>query len=438
MARARATANRARRWQRVAVAAGLLLAAAPSSGEPPAAEEPVLSERVVPEEEWAADLVDLLALDAALPDSPRPADYFSMLCAEQAEREVGAGGRSAPIGPLFEASAEAPPVRRPGDPVRVVLSVPATALYSLVVEGVGRQRWLIDQEPIGHLDPTPLGVVWSPATTPLRAGPHEITGYLTPGARAERVALVALRSLCVAPADGWHARRPLTYGAEARTLVRIFGFESRLPEDGDPIEIEGEAYQTVTQGGGRTNRRVKVAASRNVWATASQSPAEMNWRLHLDEPAVVSIEARVLGAQPQLWQVDGRYRAIVIPTGGREVFEWAPVLTLPLGSGDHDLRARIASHEGVDLIRATPRRSSDRDYVSVLSELGLHVSAAEALVTRSDALASLSSGVFLELAGRFQRRIEGDQVQRPVVLVDEVLRPRSADRALSPMLPSEL
>ena len=134
----------------------------------------------------------------------------------------------------------------------------------------------------------------------------------------------------------------------------------------------------------------------------------------LEEPAVVTIEARVLGAQPQLWQVDGRYRAIVVPTGGREVFEWAPVLTLPLGSGDHDLRARIASHEGVDLIRATPRRSSDADYVSVLSELGLKVSAAEAPVTRSDALASLSSGVFLELAGRFQRRIEGDQAPRPL------------------------
>src|SRR5262245_58242284 len=103
--RGRATANRARRW-RVAMAAGLLLAAAPSSGEPPAASEPVQSERVVPEEEWAGDLVELLAIDAALPDSPQPADYFSLLCAEQAERELGAGGRSAPIGPLFEASAE--------------------------------------------------------------------------------------------------------------------------------------------------------------------------------------------------------------------------------------------------------------------------------------------------------------------------------------------
>ncbi len=442
MARARTAAGQARR-RRLAATAVWLLLAGPSFGEPPAppaglAVATVLSDRIVPEEEWAADLVDLLGLDAALPDAPGPADYFSLLCAEQAERQVGAGGRSEPIGPLFEASAGVSSPRRPGDPVRVVLSVPATALYSLVIEGVGLQRWLIDQKPVGHLDPTPLGVTWSAATTPLRAGPHELTGYLGPDARAERISLIALRSLCIAPADGWHAGRPLTYGSKARTLVRIFGFESRLPEAGEPIEIEGEAYETVSAGGGRTNRRVAVAASRNVWATASQSPAELSYRLYLEDPAVVTIEARILGEQPQLWSIDGRYRAIVSPTGGRDVFDWEPVLTVPLGSGEHELRARIARHTGVDVLRATPRRSNDADYVSVLSELGLHVSASEALVPRSDALESLSSGVFLDLASRFQRRIEGDATRRTVVLVDETPQPRSADRALSPMLPSEL
>jgi hypothetical protein len=407
---------------------------------PPAglAAAPVASERLVLEEEWAADLVDLLALDRALPDAPRAADHFSLLCAEQAEREVGSGGRSVPVGPLFEASAALPPPRRPGDPVRVVLSVPATALYSLSVEGVGLQRWVIDERPVGHLDPTQLGVTWSAATTPLREGPHEIAGYFTPGARAERVSLTALRSLCISPADGWHAQRPLTYGAKARTLVRAFGFEWRLPDAGDAIEVEGEAYETATGGGGRTNRRVAVAASRNVWATASQSPAELSYRLRLEEPAVVTLEARVLGEGPQLWSVDGRYRAVVVPTGGREVFTWTRVLTLPLGAGEHELRARIARQAGVDVLRATPRRSTDADYLAILSELGMHVSAADALVTRSDALGSLSSPVFIELASRFKQRIEGDATERPIVLVDEAPRPRSVERALSPMLPSEL
>ena len=440
MVRARTAAHQARP-RRLAITALWLALAAPiaSSGEPSGlGTAPVTSDRLVLEEEWAADLVDLLALDRALPEAPEAADHFSLLCAEQVEREVGTGGRSAPVGPLFEASADLPPPQRPGDPVRVVLSVPATALYALSVEGVGLQRWVIDQKPVGHLDPTPLGVSWSAATTPLREGPHEIAGYFGPGARAERVSLTALRSLCIAPADGWHARRPLTYGAQARTLVRLFGFESRLPEAGDPIEIEGEAYESVSGGGGRTNRRVEVAASRDVWATASQSPAELSYRLHLEDPALVTIEARVLGSEPQLWSVDGRYRAIVVPSGGREVFQWMPVLALPLGAGDHELRARIARHAGVDVLRVTPHRSSDADYLSVLNELGLHVSATDALVTHSDAMASLSSGVFLELAGRFQQRVEGAGAEPPIVLVDEAPEPRSAGRALSPMLPSEL
>ena len=399
---------------------------------------PVASERLVLEEEWASDLVDALALDRALPDAPRPADFFSLLCAERAEREVGSGGRSDLVGPLFEASADIQPPRRPGDPARAVLSVPATALYSFSVEGVGLQRWVIDQQPVGHLDPTALGVTWSAATLPLREGPHEIVGYFGPGARAEHVSLMAQRSLCIAPADGWHAQRPLTYGAKARTLVRAFGYERRLPEGGEPIEIEGEAYETVSAGGGRTNRRVAVAASQDVWATASQGPVELSYRLHLDEPAVVTIDARILGDSPQLWSVDGRYRATVVPSAGRNVFAWSHVLTLPLDAGEHELRARIARHAGVDLLRATPRRSRDVDYLSVLRELGMHVSAAEAFITHSDALANLSSSVFIELANGFQQRIEGDPSDRSIVLVDPEPEPTSTERALSPLLPSEL
>ena len=444
MARGLAAGHRKIRARALAGAGLLAFAtAAARAGEPtlPAAgqgEAAVASERLVPEEEWAADLVDALALERALPDSARPADYFSLLCAEQIEREVGSGGRSAPVGPLFEASADVEPPRRPGEPARVVLTLPATALYAFSVEGVGKQRWVIDQQPVGHLDPTELGVTWSAATIPLREGPHEISGYFGPGARAERVSLMAVRSLCIAPADGWHAQRPLTYGAKARTLVRAFGYERRLPPQGEPIELEGEAYETVSAGGGRTNRRVAVAASRDIWATASQGPVEISWQLHLAEPAVVTIDARILGDGPQLWSVDGRYRASVLPSGGRDVFTWEHVLTLPLDAGDHELRARIARHAGVDRLRATPRRSRDVDYLAVLHELGLHISAAEAYVTHGDALASLGSGVFVELASGFQQRVEGDPSDRSIVLVDPEPEATSTARPLSPLLPSEL
>ena len=430
---------------RQALPAALWLAAATPAGaadpslrasDPGAA--PVASERLVREEEWASDLVDALALDHALPEAPTASDHFSLLCAEQIEREVGSGGRSAPVGPLFETGADVPPPRRPGEPARVVLTVPATALYSLSVEGEGLQRWVIDQQPVGHLDPTALGVTWAAATIPLRAGPHEISGYFGRDARASRVSLMALRSLCIAPADGWHAQRPLTHGAKARTLVRAFGFERRLPEKGEPIELEGEAYDSVSAGGGRTNRRVAVAASHDIWATASQGPVELSWTLHLADPAVVTLEARVLGDSPQLWSIDGRYRTTLTPAGGPEVFTWEHVLTLPLGAGDHELRARIPRRAGVDRLRATPRRSRDADYLAVLRELGIPVSASETFVTRGDALANLSSGVFLELANGFQQRIEGGRGEPAIVLVDPTPEVTSTSRPLSPLLPSEL
>ena len=114
----------------------------------------------------------------------------------------------------------------------------------------------------------------------------------------------------------------------------------------------------------------------------------------------------------------GAIARVVLPSGGRDVFTWEHVLTLPLDAGEHELRARIPRHAGVDLLRATPRRSQDVDYLAVLRELGMHVSAAEALVTHGDALASLSSSVFVELANGFQQRIEGDPSDRSIVLVD--------------------
>ena len=113
-------------------------------------------------------------------------------------------------------------------------------------------------------------------------------------------------------------------------------------------------------------------------------------------------------------------------------------MTVPLVSGPHTLDVRIPRQSGVDVIRATARRSRDADYVTVLRGLGLPVSAAGAPVTRSDALECLGAPAFVELANRFEQRIEGDTTDRQVVLVDETPRPASAERALSPLLPADL
>ena len=146
------------------------------------------------------------------------ADVIGLLCPERAERITEAGGRRLPAGSAFRVVVDAPRGRSPADPVRAVVSLPATSVYMLSVEGTGRQRWVADQRPIGHLDASALGVAQAPALVPLRRGPHELTGYLTHSARVDRVELAAYRPLCIAPADGWHSDRPLTFADQARTI----------------------------------------------------------------------------------------------------------------------------------------------------------------------------------------------------------------------------
>jgi hypothetical protein len=102
--------------------------------------------------------------------------------------------------------------------------------------------------------------------------------------------------LCIAPAEGWRSERVLTWGGWARTLVRAFGLESRLPEDESAEQwIEGEQFSSASDGGGPTTRRLKQGASGSGWAMAATSPAEFTWRLRLEKPQVVTLLARTHG-----------------------------------------------------------------------------------------------------------------------------------------------
>jgi hypothetical protein len=396
------------------------------------------SERRVSEARWAGELSHELGLERRLPVASGPAENFALLCGDQAERSLAAGGRRMAERGAFRVSREAPRPRKPGDPVRMVLQLPATTLYQLTVEGVGTQRWVIDGKPVGHLDLTPLGVAQAAAIVPLTEGAHEVTAYLSRGARVDRMELSAYRSLCVAPADGWHAERALTHGAMARTLVRAFDFDRRLPErKGETFVIEGERFDSVTAGGDRTHRKLTMASHGDGWAEATHSPAEFTWEFTLEEPRVISIEARTHGVKPQIWAVDGRYRVTVQPEAFEGGFAWNHVLTLPLGSGRHALRALVSRGSGVDAVRFVPHRSGDRDYVRVLEGLGFQGGAPSAPVARSAALSVLESSAFAELAGGFRMRMAGDARDRPLVLVDSDPAPFRS-RPLSPLLPGEL
>jgi hypothetical protein len=426
-----------------AAALALLIGAGPGLAQSDGVDlrnaEPTPSEHSIVQAAWARGLVDHLGLSAALDDHPSDAERFGLLCPDDAEFVSEAGGRRAPS-EAFVVVAELSG-RGPGEHVRQIVSVPATALYQLEVEGVGTQRWVIDGRPVGHLDLSTLGVAHAPVILPLRAGAHEISGTMLPAARADRVRLAAWRTLCIAPAGGWKGGRTLTWGEWARTIVRAFGLDSRLPEeDADEQVIEGERFQSASEGGGRTTRRLSERASGDAWAMATTGPAEFTWELRLETPRVVTLVARTHGSAAQIWSVDGRYRITVEPTSGRGSFTWSRVATLPLQAGEHVLRARVARGTGVDAVRVIHHRSTDADHLRLVQQLGLPVGAPDSPVPRAVAQNSLRRPLVLELAAGLRRRLDGSRsIEEPVVLAEGASEPDFAGpRPLSPVLPSEL
>jgi hypothetical protein len=424
----------------VVVVATLWVATGAPRAESPASlvilgSEASASQRIVHQGEWAGNLVEVLGLSSVLPEDSDIADVIGLLCPEGAERITEAGGRRLPAGSAFRVVVDAPRGRSPADPVRAVVSLPATSVYMLTVEGTGPQRWAVDQRPIGHLDPSPLGVAQAPALVPLRRGPHELTAYLTHAARVDRVELAAYWPLCIAPADGWNSDRPLTFADEARTLVRALGIEQRLPVSGEPILLEGERFAKVSAWGARTNRLLGVPASAHAWAMAVGSPAEFSYRVRLEDPGVFTLEASLHGGVPQLWSIDGRYRVTAEPGEGSENFAWTHVITLPLAAGEHVLRALVPRDGGIDVIKLVRRRSRDEDYLALMEEAGFRGGAPAAYVTRAAAFASLSNPTFSAHAHHFLAHLMDRE--DPIFLVEN-----DADalysRPLSPLLPPEL
>jgi hypothetical protein len=351
------------------------------------------------------------------------------------EVSTDVGGRRMPTGSAFRIAVDAPRRDGPTDPVRLVVSVPATAVYQLSIEGTGAQRWSVDRKTVGHLDASELGVDLAPMLVPLRRGPHELTAYLVHGARVDRVELAAYRPLCVSPANGWSANQPLTYADKARTIVRALGIEKRLPASGEPIFVEGETFDEASAWGVRSYRKLDVPASALAWVTASGSPAEFSYRVRLEDPGVFTVSGHLHGEGPQLWSIDGRYRVLARPGAGAESFVWTNVITLPLAAGEHVIRVLMPRDSGLDVIKLVRRRSRDRDYLDLIEEVGLQGGAPATYVPRSVAFATLSNPMFAEHAHHFLAHlIDGND---PMMLV-ELAREPLYSRPLSPMLPPEL
>ena len=398
---------------------------------------PVVSNQVMSQGEWARRLVSVLELERALPPEPQPSDLSGLLCPDQAEIRIGAGRRSLPAGESFSAVAHPGAPSRPQRPVRVVLRVPVTALYQLTVTGAGRQRWLIDGHPVGHLDLSVLGAAQAGGVVPLRAGPHEVSGYLAGRARVDRVELAAHHTLCIAPADGWHASRALRYGAFARTLVRSFDLDRRLPVIAEEtFRVEGEHFDGASEIVAGVPSGLGSPASGGGWAEAASSPEEFTWSIWLDEPRVVTLRARTRGTPEQFWSIDGRYRATLQPDAFPGLFTWNRVFTLPLSAGRHVVRARVAPGTAKDLVEMVPHRSTDADYARVLMGLGFRGDVPATPMTRARVRAELTGASFGRLTQGFWRKLAGDRRDHPLVLVD--LEPqRATSGPLAPLLPGE-
>lgn len=427
-------------WLLLALAIGPLPAAA-QSREGIGMAEPALMESgvVVREEQWAGTLVRALALGEVLEDQPESRDLFALLCADKAEMTTQAGGRRAPARAAFRISEEMVEDRAPGEPVRVVLDVPATALYQLAVEGEGKQRWTVDQRKAGHLDPSALGVAFGPRVVPLREGPHELAGYLAPRSRVDRVELVAHRPLCIAPAAGWRVGEPLTGGALARTLVRALGLDRSLPEEQVVVELEGERFESSSDWGSPTNAPPpdSEAETRAEWARAGEKPTEFTYRVRLLEPGVFSVLAQVVTGGEQIWSIDGRYRTRMDVVASPEPFAWGHVMTTSLAAGEHVIRALVPPGSGIDRIRIVKRQSSDADYIEVLEQMGLRVGGANTFVTRSGVQEAVFHPAFQELADGFLERAAGSSAEAPLVVFDDRVPPLYT-RPLSPVLPADL
>ncbi len=378
-----------------------------------AVDEPLVSERVIEQGEWASELAFALGISGALPDDHSAEDVFGLLCAERAERDMESGGRRTPVGAPFRVAIDSPTTRRIGEPIRVVANLPSTALYALTVTGVGPQRWVIDQRAVGHLDPSALGVAQAPKIIPLQEGPHELTAYLSHNARVDRIELAAYRPFCVTPADGWRDQRLLTFASSARTLVAALGLERRLLVDGEPIAIEGEDYESVSAYGGSTNRRLADPASGGAWAIAASRPAEFTYRTLIEKPGVYSLIARIHGEGEQIWSIDGGYRVTIEPQEAIAGFARTHVVTLHLAGGEHVIRALLPKGSGIDTLHLLRRRARDVDYIAVLEDEGFRSGVPNQPVTQTDAYRSLSHPLFAEISSHFLSRLAGNFQRAP-------------------------
>jgi hypothetical protein len=373
------------------------------------------SGRVVLEDEWAGWLADSMGLTAIFHDAPGADELFGLLCADRGQAEN--------TGSLRRVQAAAPGA---GGRVRFRIELQQTALYQLAVAGRGRQRWTVDGQAIEHIEPSSSGVAIPAELIPLRKGPHELEVFMGSRARVDRVDLSVFRPTCVAPVDGWHAKRPLTYAAAARTLVRSMNLVPLLPVEGDEITLDGTAHAVISEAGRALESRVSQAGDR---------PVLLEYPVDISEPGIHTVEARVRGLGEQIWSVDDRYRARV--RVGGDGIRAVHVMSVPMASGQHVVRVQLPAGGTIDDITFKRHGTRGSDELGLLDRLGLDTRAPTALLTVAEADHYLDSEIFRERTARFLRAEGLRGPAEPVVLAERETD-LGYERPLSPALPADL
>ena len=373
------------------------------------------SGHVVREAEWAGWLAESLGLTRIFHEAPGAEELFGLLCADR-----GHAGATGSLRRIQEAAPGA------GGRVRFRIDVEETALYQLSVAGQGRQRWTVDGQAIEHIEPGSSGVAIPSELIPLRKGAHELEVFMNIRGRVDRVDLAVFRPACVAPADGWHAERPLTHAAAARTLVRAMNLVPLLPVRGEEIRLDGSAHAVVSDTGRTLEGRVSQAGD---W------PVLLEYPVQISEPGIHSIVARVRGVGDQIWSLDDRYRSRVRIKG--DGIRAVHLMSVPLASGEHVVRVHLPPGGTVDDITLKRHGTRGSDELAVLGRLGLATRAPAALVTAVDADRYLRSDLFQERSARFLRSEAQRGPAEPVVLAerDDDL---GTSRPLSPAIPADL
>lgn len=374
---------------------------------------------VVLEGEWAARLVETLGLAEELPDDPDDRDRFALLCPSGVIERIAAFPEAVPL----ESTSH------PTGSLRVRTPALAPGRYVLAVHGRGAGVWSVGGSTIGVLAPGLLAMDVAREPVRLAGGPTELAVRLAEGARIDRAELIPWTTGCIAPAGGWAAGRPLTFGAKARTMVLALDALARLPRDGEPLRIEAERFEALRRDGARTDRWLGVPASADRWVEAVGPTAEFDYRFALERSGLYTVLARVHGAARQIWSLDETLHASVVAGEEASRFAWSEVTTVWLERGAHTLRARLPRGGGADVVQVIRRRTDDAAFLAALGSLGLEEGAPSERVDTRAARRNLAS---LEAL----RRAPGEALSGLASVegeLEDLYR-----RPLSPILPGDL